>query len=110
MKYLASPYSHPDPEMQHLRYLMACQAAAHLMKQGHIVFSPIAHSHGIARFVDGDHAFWMRQDLEFLRNCDEMVVLTLPGWDRSDGIRQEIEFAEAHGIAVRYMDFDEVIG
>jgi len=110
MIFLSSPYTHIDPEMQHLRYLMACQAAAYLMKQGHIVFSPIAHSHGIARFVDGDHAFWMKQDLEFLKNCSEMIVLILPGWDRSKGIKEEIEFAESNGITVRYMDFDEVIG
>ena len=105
MLYLASPYTSDDPDEQRLRYYHACRAAAKLMEQGHVVFSPIAHSHGIARFVkDHDHDFWMEQDLTFLTYADKLVVLTLPGWEHSRGVKQEVEFAKQLGMPIEYME------
>lgn len=49
MIYLASPYSHPDPAVEELRFEAACEAACKLMQQGHHVFSPIAHTHPVGR-------------------------------------------------------------
>jgi hypothetical protein len=74
------------------------------MEKGYVVFSPIAHSHGISRFVKNhDHDFWMDQDLPFLNHADKMIVLTLPGWEESRGIKQEIEWAKAKNIPIEYM-------
>lgn len=103
--YLASPYSDPDPSVRDSRVLAADMAAASLMEQGHIVFSPLSHSHPISRFckVDPtDHDFWLRQDLAWLRHCDELWVLTLDGWKGSKGIKTEIEEAIRMGIPARY--------
>ena len=47
MIYLASPYTHHDPEVRLERYRAVCRAAAGLIRQGRVVFSPIAHSHAI---------------------------------------------------------------
>jgi hypothetical protein len=107
--YLASPYTSDHQPTCHERYHLACKAAAHLMQQGHVVFSPIAHSHGIARFVAGHtHGFWMLQDLPFLDFADRMVVLTLPGWEESRGIKQEIEYARDKGIPVEFKSMEEL--
>jgi hypothetical protein len=63
MIYLASPYSHPDPAVRQERYEAVCQAAAELISRGHIVFSPVAHSHTIATYgLPGDWEFWQRTD------------------------------------------------
>ena len=96
--YLASPYTHDRVEVMEQRYRAACRAAGVLMKQGYVVFSPVAHSHSVA--VHGlepeqqtNFQFWMDQDLPVLRKCDILMVLMLPGWDRSRGVAREIEVA-----------------
>jgi hypothetical protein len=102
--YLASPYTHPDPDTVCRRYIAACAAAAILMEEGHTVFSPIAHSHGIVDFLPEalhfDHDFWMRQDLAMLALCDEVHVLPLPGWGESKGLATETALAKSRGIPV----------
>ena len=105
MIYLASPYTSEDKDEQRMRYYQACRAAAKLMEQGHVVFSPIAHSHGIARFIEShDHDFWMKQDLEFLHYADELIILTLPGWKESKGVLHEIRVAAKWGLPIEYME------
>ena len=42
--YLASPYSHHNASVRKLRFETVCMAAAELMEQGDIVFSPISHN------------------------------------------------------------------
>ena len=86
----------------------ACRYAARLMDAGHAVFSPIAHSHYVADHLDDekrlDHEFWMRQDLAILQAAERLVVLRLPGWERSRGIAREIQEATRLSIPVEYMD------
>jgi len=105
MIYLASPYSHPDQAVEQARFDAVCQAAAALMRRGHLVFSPIAHSHAIARFgLPTDWAFWQRYDRAFLAWCDELWVLTLPGWEQSAGVQAEMRIAREMGKPVRLID------
>ena len=92
--YLASPYTHPESEVRRLRFDLACAAAAHMMRQGRVVFSPIAHSHPIARYgLPDDLEFWMRQDGPLLDAADSVAVLMLPGWEASEGVAWEIDRA-----------------
>lgn len=107
--YLASPYSHDDPEVVERREHAAAEAAAQLMLDGHVVFSPIAHSHRIADCLPTghrfDHEFWLRQDLRILDSCGLLVVLCLDGWQKSKGVAREIDHARAAGIPIVYMEW-----
>jgi hypothetical protein len=105
LTYLASPYSHPDPDVMHHRYELACAAAGVLMKCGHKVFAPIAHSHRIGQLIGSsvDHDFWLEQDFAILRHCDQMLVLLINGWKESKGVQAEIEFCKARAIPVEYL-------
>lgn len=112
LTYLAVPYTPMVAASEHMgqiireeRYFAACRAAACLMKHGRVVFSPIAHSHGIDAFIEGrgDGEFWKRQDEPYLMACTELVVLELPGWTLSKGVAHEIAVAEARGIPIVYM-------
>jgi len=108
MIYLASPYTDRAWMVEIERYHQACKAASQLMEQGHVVFSPIAHSHGIAKvMVAHDHDFWMTQDLPFLRQAEKMIVLKLPGWEDSMGVAAEMAFAEKLGIPIEFMEWDQ---
>lgn len=67
--YLASPYTADDACVRELRYMQACHAAARLMREGHLVFSPIAHSHPLTDFeIPGDFSFWKDWCLSFLES------------------------------------------
>ena len=43
-------------------------------------------------------------DEAFMEMCSEMVVIKLEGWERSSGIKREIEFFTARKKPIRYMD------
>ena len=104
MMYLASPYSDPDPAVRHHRFREVCRHAARMMREGEMVYSPIAHSHCIARFgLPIDWGFWEAHSRAMLSRCDSVAVLHLDGWDRSVGVRREIEIATTLGIPVRHI-------
>jgi nucleoside 2-deoxyribosyltransferase len=108
MLYLASPYSHADAHVRQYRFEEACRAAAALLRAGVPVFSPIAHSHPIAKFgVPTTWEFWQQTDLEYLRRCDALAVLRLPGWQASVGVQAEIELAKCMGKSVLFIDPQE---
>ena len=105
--YLASPYSHKDAHVREQRYESACKKTAELIEDGDIVFSPIAHSHNIAKYIGNhnDSSFWVDQDLSFLTGwADEMWVLMLDGWEESKGIKMEMQASLSAGIIVKYVE------
>lgn len=110
--YLACPYSHHSSDVRLMRFDMACRAAAKLMREGKTVFSPISHSHPVAAYLPEElllsWPFWKAQDFPLLDLADELVVLTLPGWEESRGVKAEIERAKYWNIPILYMepDFD----
>jgi len=116
--YLACPYSHKDPKVKYpfhweqikarilqARFNAVNQAAADLMARGHIVFSPISHSHPISVQcgLPGDWEFWRQFDESFIAWCDEVHVLQLPGWDRSSGVQAEMEIARDLGKTIMFI-------
>ena len=103
MIYLASPYSHPDPQVREARFNVACRATAELVLAGRAVFSPVVHGHPLVRFgLPTDWAYWRRFDTEHLKRCDEVLVLQIDGWRESVGVRAEIELARASGKRISY--------
>lgn len=106
--YLASPYS-KYPGGRQSAYEFACMKAGELMAKGHKIFCPIAHSHSIEQEAfstpkDGD--WWLAQDFAVLRECKELWVYQMPGWEDSYGVAKEIEFAKWEGIPIKYIPFD----
>ena len=104
MIYLASPYSDPDPVIREQRFRAACRATAALIGAGHMVFSPIVHSHPlVVHGLPTGWEFWKRRCREHLARCDEIAILTLPGWERSIGVQAESWFARQMAKPVRYV-------
>ena len=104
--YLASPYTHDDDDVVEQRVHDVCKAAASLMAGGHLVLSPIAHSHAIAKVgsLPTDFEWWQRVDKAIIDVCDELWVLQLDGWEESRGIKGEVEYAESIRKPVFYID------
>jgi len=102
--YLASPYSHPDEAVRFKRFIAVAREAGMLMQEGHYVYSPIAHCHPIAVNTDlplGNH-YWKQQNGIMLSFARALWVLTIPGWDISEGIAWELGAAEHAGIPIAF--------
>lgn len=108
LSYLASPYTHESSRVRQNRYEAVCRVAGRLMRDGHLIFSPIAHSHAIAEMCElpGHWEFWQEHDRAMLSACEKLIVLKLPGWDISVGVAAEIELALSMGLPVEFMEFE----
>lgn len=107
--YLASPYTDPDDKIREIRYHQAMHAVAHLLKLGHIVFSPIVHCHELAKQHDlpKDISFWWRYNRAMLHNSSSLWILTLDGWRSSKGIKKEAAYAIQRKLPIHYLSLAE---
>lgn len=104
--YLAAPYSHPDKRVQQARFEQINEAAARLMADGLLIFSPISHTHPIALAgnLPTDFAYWERYDRAILACCSRMIVLKLQGWEQSLGVKAELAIADELELPVEFME------
>ena len=108
MIYLASPYAHPDPQVRDERVRQVCAHGARLVREGRLVYSPIAHSHLLAeQGLPSDWPFWAEHSRWMLSACRELVVLALPGWEESTGVKAEVAIATELGLPVRFVAPEE---
>jgi hypothetical protein len=105
--YLAVPYSHEDPAIRQQRFERVSRVAARLMMEGHLIFSPISHTHQmcIEHEMPTDWEFWQKHCLAFVSASSRMIVLKLDGWELSVGVRAEMEFASRMGIRIEFMEW-----
>jgi hypothetical protein len=106
--YLACPYTDSDKSVREARFNLATEAAADLIREGHIVFSPITMTHPIDVVLAGEDAtlgsdYWVAFDKTFMDMCSEMLVLQVDGWDQSKGIQREMEYFKAQGKPVNLL-------
>ena len=110
MMYLAAPYTHTQAWVREARVRVTAQVAGELARAfiHDWVFAPTLQGHAVAPhlplYIVRDHAFWMRQCEQALAEAERMILLPLPGWLQSKGIRQELQFCWSHGIRVTMLD------
>lgn len=103
--YLACPYTDPDPRVKEMRLLLVTRVAFDLMRQGVMVYSPLTHNVPIDQLgMHGNWVTWKDFDHGMLRRCDRIIVLRLPGWEKSPGVAAEIACAKEQGLPVEWMD------
>ena len=104
--YLALPYSGFEEES----FEVANKIAAKLMAEGHIVFSPISHTHPIA--LAGDlpkgWSYWKKFDESFIEWCDQLFIIVMKndGMKRiknSQGVNGEMILAEGASKSITYI-------
>jgi hypothetical protein len=102
--YLASPYTAPAYDLMEARYHLTVKATAEIASAKIPVYSPIVSWHEVARQckLPTDADFWWQQDRALIRHCCELWVLTLPGYERSNGVKMEVAFASALHLPIRY--------
>ena len=108
--YLAIPYTWNASRS----FVIANEVAAKLMQMGHVVFSPISHSHNIADYMDESlrysQEFWMHKDLPFVEWADELWVVCIGEMGseliaESKGCQEEMSQARALGKEIRVVDY-----
>lgn len=104
--YMATPYS-KWPAGIDAAFEMACREAARLLKAGITVYSPIAHTHPIAKLGGIDplsHEIWLAADRPLMDAARGLIVVRAHGWEDSYGIGEEIKVFRAAGKPILYVD------
>lgn len=93
--YIASPYTHPAESIREVRYRGAMRLTAFLLNHSIWAYSPIQHCHEMAKVhaLPTDALAWQQYNEAFIRSFSSCCVLCLEGWEKSAGVKMEIEFA-----------------
>ncbi len=81
--YLASPYSKFDGGIE-VAEASVSLLAAQMLAAGVNVYSPVTHSHRLARSGDidaFDYNIWLPIDEAWLEVCDALVIAMFTGWE-----------------------------
>lgn len=99
MIYLTQPYSHPNVEVRESRYQKAVEAVAQIHEIGLAVYSPIILGHSMVNNLcetSKDFKSWKEICFDALRSCELVYLLTLSDWEKSVGVKEELEYAKDH--------------
>ncbi len=110
MMYVGTPYSLYEDGLENA-FVEAAKVTAELLRRGIPVFSPITHSHPIARYgnIDPlDHKIWLALDEHMMRAADALLVIKMPGWEESYGIKHEVAFFEAAHKMIYYYSWPDL--
>lgn len=104
MIYLASPFSHPDRQVEFTRYHQALIFTHEQLALGKIVFSPIVYCYPIAANfgLRGDFETWRVFNESMIERAEALWVLRLKGWQESKGVQAEIAYAKRCEVPVHF--------
>jgi hypothetical protein len=110
MIFVAQPYYHDDPKIRQERVRLGAQYCGALLKQGQMCVSPVMLGTAILEHVDlpGDFSFWDKISFELLEKSTVIYVLMLEGWDKSRGVKAEIERARHLGKSVLFIGLNQI--
>jgi len=105
---ISSPYSHPDVTIKMERVKKIAIFVDAEIKKSNLVFSPVLYGLKVLQYVDGmdDWATWKTFCENAILVSNEVWVLMFEGWDKSTGVKAEIEFAIANNIPVKYITIE----
>lgn len=110
MIYLASPWSHQNPEVRKQRHADVLQATVALLRAGHLVYSPIVYSVPLHEAgLDGSWETWEKFDRAIIQRCSFLWVLCLDGWLESKGVSAEILIASELNIPIRCLSLEQAL-
>ena len=107
---MATPYTKYGKGIT-VAFEVASIIAARMLKAGHRVYSPIAHTHPLAIYGELDpldHSIWLPFDEAMMQAADGLIVAQMQGWQDSFGVKHEIEFFTKAGKPVLYLDCESL--
>jgi hypothetical protein len=110
ISYLACPYSDPDAHVKEMRYQLATLMTYYLMQKGKLVYSPLTHNVPVDKLgIHGDWEIWKEFDHGMLSRCNQLLILKLPGWEASKGVKAERLRAEELGLPIEELDLPDTV-
>lgn len=110
--YLAGPYTHDCKHIEEDRYRALLYVGSWLWyRKGVKTFNPILQSYWMSKCGfsgGGTWTEWKDYDLTAIDKCDEVWVLSDPGWKESVGVTDELEYARAQGKPIMVLKWDRV--
>jgi hypothetical protein len=105
--YVASPYStNADEKLMQYRAKDTALLVGKLMNRykNCFFYSPVIYFRQIALECDLPHTreFWWGVNKYMLDKTDELCVLQMTGWEESDGVKQEIDYAISINLPIAY--------
>ena len=103
--YIACPYNGTQKE---IKFRMKCvsKLIGELQKDGHFVITPLLYHYIMDQCVSSKGKYWVdfsRLMLNF-KGIDKMIVVKCDGWDKSYGVKIEIEECQKLGIPIEYKE------
>lgn len=108
--FLSVPYTDSDPAVVERRVQLMLNVDAHLMRQGVFTISPV-YKHLLVQAnlqVPGTWEYWRDYCKTLLQRCDRMIIIPLPGWTKSAGVRGEIDIADELGVPYTVFDLQDL--
>ncbi len=107
--YLASPYSKWEDKDKAAE--IVAKAAATLMNDGLVIYSPIAHGNVVAKHgLPYTWDFWKAQCQPMIDAAAAIIVLQRDGWEDSVGVTYEIAEFEKAGKPIVYATVEGLVG
>lgn len=116
--YVGGPYSNNAPASNGpssaakriARFNAVTELARQLIEQGNFVYSPLTMTHPIDVRMKHDPGsdYWVDFDEAFMQHCSSMIVLMLPGWDESSGLKREIAYFKARELPIEFIKPEDV--
>ena len=103
---MSSPYSKYPTGIEQA-FLDIARVAATFVKARVKFYCPITHTHPIA--IHGgldpyDHEVWIPLDTPLMEASDGLIIVMLPGWEKSHGINIELNHALQSNKPIFYYD------
>lgn len=110
MIYVAGPYYDKDPAVIEKRMDAVYAFLAALTAQGKRAVTPMLMHEVVKRYeLPNNYEFWGEYSKELLYQCTELYVLCLPGWTKSGGLADEMEFAKKRNMPIKFFEEDDFI-
>lgn len=105
--YLVGSFTSIPESKKNEKFKEASDIALEAWYKGWSVISPHKNCYGFNPDDNMDYETWLIALASQIGRCD--VVLVLPDWEESEGVKMEIQFARYLNIPVVYYDTDGVV-
>jgi len=108
MIFVSSPYSTPNHVEKEERVSLTMAFVAKMLNNRIQVMSPVIYGHEIVlrHSLPNDWTFWKDFCITHLQVTHEIYALLLRGWQDSEGMKGELQYAKENNIPVRCFEYD----
>jgi len=104
--YVAAPFNDPDENVMKSRMKISTNYMAKLLSEGKHVVSPLLLEPllYLEYKMPTEYLFWKRYCDDLINVSDELIVICLPGWTKSQGVTAEIARAIERQIPIQFVE------